>query len=212
MRHYETHLYTYAVMLTRGDRISPENIRGVRAKAIANGHTEGECRMVESNVQEYIRRGFSRLDQFGLGAGDDVLCNNEREYHTARSQVLRDTKWYTCDMEYTHFDNIEGSAITRAAYEKAFSVARFPSSAKALTKLAKKMIYTGFVKHRAFDACFEMGNGGEVMAGLITEATQNDILRREIIRCEDYIGAWDTLAAKYLAPASLGGLFEGLEA
>lgn len=56
-RHYETHLYTYAVALTQGARIAPENLAGMRAKAILNGHTEGECLCVAKDAGHYIRTG-----------------------------------------------------------------------------------------------------------------------------------------------------------
>lgn len=57
MNYWEAHLYTYAVMLTRGDKIKPENLAGVRAKAIRHGHTEGECLCVEANPQFYVSTG-----------------------------------------------------------------------------------------------------------------------------------------------------------
>ena len=56
MRHYETHLYTYAVALMAGG-IKPDNLAGMRAKAIAHGHTEGEALCVERNPLWYIRTG-----------------------------------------------------------------------------------------------------------------------------------------------------------
>lgn len=132
----------------------------------------------------------------------------EREYHQARAEVLRGAVVYYSYMEYTHHENIEWDAITTSAYNRAFSVGRLPTRADALMRRAKKMILTGFVKHRAFDDCFEMGNGAEVMGGLVAEATINPVLRREIIRCETFIGNWDDLVAHYQAPSSLGGLFE----
>lgn len=57
MKHYETHLYTYAIALTQGSAIRPDNLAGMRAKAIAKGHTEGECLCVERNPSHYIRTG-----------------------------------------------------------------------------------------------------------------------------------------------------------
>lgn len=60
-RHYETHLYTYATMLTQGARILPENLAAMRRKAQRFGHTEGECLCVERDPQYYIRTGsFAR--------------------------------------------------------------------------------------------------------------------------------------------------------
>lgn len=56
-KHWETHLYTYAVALTHGAKIAPENLAGMRAKAVAHGHTEGECQLVEKNTELYIRTG-----------------------------------------------------------------------------------------------------------------------------------------------------------
>lgn len=57
MRHYETHLYTYAVALTQGAAIRPDNLANMRTKAIRNGHTEGECLCVARNPQHYIATG-----------------------------------------------------------------------------------------------------------------------------------------------------------
>ena len=60
MNHWETHLYTYAVMLTQGDKIRPENLAGVRKKALRFGHTERECCAVERNAQRYISTGIAK--------------------------------------------------------------------------------------------------------------------------------------------------------
>lgn len=57
MKHWQTHLYTYAVMLTQGDAIKPENLAGVRAKALRHGHTPLEVVSVELDPQAYIRTG-----------------------------------------------------------------------------------------------------------------------------------------------------------
>ena len=57
MNHWETHLYTFAVMLTQGGRIKAENLAGVRVKAIRQGHTEAECMAVETDPQNYINTG-----------------------------------------------------------------------------------------------------------------------------------------------------------
>lgn len=62
MNHWETHLYTYAVALTQGDRIKPENLAGMRAKAIKHGHTEADCAFVESNTRLYIAKGVLAPD------------------------------------------------------------------------------------------------------------------------------------------------------
>jgi len=56
-RHWETHLYSFAVALACGEAISAENLLGVRAKAILRGHTEGECMCVEKDPHHYIRTG-----------------------------------------------------------------------------------------------------------------------------------------------------------
>jgi hypothetical protein len=57
MNHWETHLYTFAVAMTQGDKIKPENLQGVRVKAIKHGHTEAECLAVEYNPQHYVTTG-----------------------------------------------------------------------------------------------------------------------------------------------------------
>lgn len=77
--HWETHLYTYAVCLTQGPKIKPENLAGIRAKAILRGHTEGECQLVEADPMEYVRDGFKNLSVLGkavtmrriMDAGED---------------------------------------------------------------------------------------------------------------------------------------------
>lgn len=56
-QHWETHLYTFAVALIVGDKIKPENIAGMRSKAIKHGHTEGECLCVERDPELYVRTG-----------------------------------------------------------------------------------------------------------------------------------------------------------
>lgn len=56
--YWETHLYTYGVMLTISpDLIFPDTLRNMRAKALRFGHTEGECLAVERNPFHYIRHG-----------------------------------------------------------------------------------------------------------------------------------------------------------
>lgn len=62
-RHWESMLYTYAVALTCGDRIKPENLAGMRRKALRMGHTEGECLCVELDPAFYVRTGqFARAE------------------------------------------------------------------------------------------------------------------------------------------------------
>ena len=55
-RHYETHLYTYAVALTQGAAIRPENIIGIRAKAVKH-HSEGAALCVEIDPLYFIKTG-----------------------------------------------------------------------------------------------------------------------------------------------------------
>lgn len=57
MNHFETHLYTYAIALSQGNKITPENLQGMREKAIWNGHSEDNCRFVEVHNQAYIKDG-----------------------------------------------------------------------------------------------------------------------------------------------------------
>ena len=59
-KHYETHLYGFAVAFLQKQK----NADAMREKAIKNGHTEGECQMVEKNPKEYIKNGFRNLDKF----------------------------------------------------------------------------------------------------------------------------------------------------
>lgn len=63
--HWETHLYTFAVALTQGAAIKPENLKGMRAKAIRKGHTEGECQIVEADPLAYVRDGFKQIGTLG---------------------------------------------------------------------------------------------------------------------------------------------------
>lgn len=55
--YWETHLYTYAVALTQGPKIKPENLAGMRSKALRNGHTEGQCLCVEKDPKHFIQTG-----------------------------------------------------------------------------------------------------------------------------------------------------------
>lgn len=61
MKHWESHLYTYAVALTQGAAITPENLTGMKNRAKSNGHTEEECRAVEAEPQKFIQDGYSYL-------------------------------------------------------------------------------------------------------------------------------------------------------
>ena len=65
MKHYETHLYTYAYFCANHRKsITPENKSKMRDKCLANKHTEGELMMVENNPQEYINNGFKNPSNF----------------------------------------------------------------------------------------------------------------------------------------------------
>lgn len=56
--YWETHLYTYGVMLTISPNLLyPETLAKMRAKALRFGHTEGEILCVEKNPYHYIRHG-----------------------------------------------------------------------------------------------------------------------------------------------------------
>lgn len=62
-RHWQTMLYTYAVALTQGTAIRPENLTGMRAKTLRMGHTEGEILCVEKNPAHYVSTGnFAPLE------------------------------------------------------------------------------------------------------------------------------------------------------
>lgn len=79
--HWETHLYTYAVALTQGAAILPENLQGMRQKAINHGHTEGECQRVESEPMEYVRHGFSRSAVVGKNTTARGGGTTRKGYH-----------------------------------------------------------------------------------------------------------------------------------
>lgn len=57
-RHYESHLYSYAVALTQGDRIAPDNLKKLRAKAARHHFTEGDLQAVEADPELYIQTGL----------------------------------------------------------------------------------------------------------------------------------------------------------
>ena len=54
--YWQTHLYTYAVSLSLGDLIRPENLAGQRAKA-ARHHTAAEIEGVELCPWAFMRYG-----------------------------------------------------------------------------------------------------------------------------------------------------------
>ena len=105
-------------------------------------------------------------------------------------------------MEYTHYDNIQGMCMTNAEYFACFAGgAEFPTKAPELAKLAAIMIKTGFVMHRQFDSCFEMGNGGAVMALLVDMALEDEELRQWWRLGEDYIGVFETVKLRFYPAA-----------
>ena len=105
---------------------------------------------------------------------------------------------YTAAMEYTHIENIDGMAMTNAAYEKKWPrFDKFPTTARGCATRAASMMKAGFVIHRPFDSCFEMGHGHEVMALLINEALGDPDLRKAWDRCAYYMGSFDTAYADY---------------
>lgn len=201
------HLYTYATFVLKRATIEDQNLRKMRAKALSHGHTEGECQMVEADPREFALHGFTRCGQRDWG-GPEGMTADERERHHVRCAVLAGAVMYTPDMEYTHYENIDGDAITQAAYHERLSPQPFPTSAPQLAALAKRIIYSGFVQYRGFDSCFEMGNGGEVMTLLVKEARGNDVLRAAIIAAEFHIGKWDEIERSYPANAESAVLFE----
>lgn len=89
--HWETHLYTYAVCLTQGDKIRPENLRGIRAKAIKHGHTEGECVLVEADPMEYVRDGFKSLSVLGKAVTMRRMMESGIDDRTAHRTVASAT-------------------------------------------------------------------------------------------------------------------------
>ena len=151
--------------------------------------------------EAYKRRIFG-------GEGERVTLPQLLEYRDLRARILAGAVAYDSSMEYTHFDNLDGLALTQAVYHQRISRFPVPTCAKALAKRAKLMILTGFVKHRAFDDCFEMGNGGDVMAGLIDMASSNNVLKVSIIQAEYYIGEWEKLLKRHRARQAIGDLFD----
>jgi hypothetical protein len=60
--HWQTHLYTYAVALTQGDKIKPENLEGTRAKAVKEKGL-GMVLLVELDPQHFIATGQTTTPQ-----------------------------------------------------------------------------------------------------------------------------------------------------
>jgi hypothetical protein len=91
---------------------------------------------------------------------------------------------YTASMEYTHVDNIDGMAMTNAAYARIWPrFENFPTSARGCATRVASMIKVGFVIHDPFDSCFKM----------------DDALRTAWNRCAYYLGTFDGTLADYRA-------------
>lgn len=54
--HWETHLYTYAVALTQGIKIRPDNLAGIKAKAVKEQGL-GTVLLLELDPQYFIKTG-----------------------------------------------------------------------------------------------------------------------------------------------------------
>lgn len=152
--------------------------------------------------EAYKRRVFG-------GEAERVTLAQLIEFRDVRGRVLAGAVPYDSSMEYTHFENLDRMALPHAVYHQRISRFPVPTCPKALAERAKVMILTGFVQHRAFDDCFEMGNGGDVMALLINQALSNNVLKTSIILAEHYIGAWDDLVTRHRDKAAAGDLFDG---
>ena len=101
-------------------------------------------------------------------------------------------------MQYTHYENIQGKCMTQADYFACFAGgADFPTEAPALAALAARMIKSGFVIHREFESCFEMGNGGAVMALLVDMALEDDDLRDWWNLGDYYIGGFEKVKLRF---------------
>lgn len=155
--------------------------------------------------EAYKRRIFG-------GEGEKVTLPQLLEYRDLRARILSGAVAYDNSMEFSLFDNLDGLALTQAVYHQRISRYPVPTCARALAERAKVMILTGFVKHRAFDDCFEMGNGGDVMARVIDMALSNNVIKVSIIQAEYYIGAWDDLLKRHRARQAVGDLFDGEDA
>lgn len=106
--YWETHLYTYAVVLTQGDNIKPENLAGMRRKAINNGHTEAECIFVQENTKLYITNGTLNRNGFATGTADDKLAR-ERALKISKGRFIAITQLHN-DVEafVARFSSDEG--------------------------------------------------------------------------------------------------------
>lgn len=155
----------------------------------------------------FLREAYRRR-VFG-GEAERVTLAQMIEFRDVRDRVLAGAVPYDGSMEYTHFENIDRMALPKAVYHQRISRFPVPACPKGLAERAKVMILTGFVQHRVFDDCFEMGNGGEVMALLINEALSNNVLKTSIIQTEHYIGAWDDLVKRHRASSAISDMFDG---
>jgi len=107
---------------------------------------------------------------------------------------------FTASMEYSHVDNIDGMAMTNAAYARIWPrFENFPTTARGCATRAASMIKAGFVIHDPFDSCFKMDHGYDVMALLINDALSDDALRTAWNRCAYYLGTFDDALADYRA-------------
>lgn len=60
--HWDTHLYTYAVALTQGDKIRPENLEGMRGKAVKEKGL-GVVLLVQLDPHHFIATGETTTPQ-----------------------------------------------------------------------------------------------------------------------------------------------------
>ncbi len=163
--------------------------------------------LIAGDPYPFWREAYKRR-VFG-GEAERVTLAQLIEFRDVRAKVLAGAVPYDSSMEYTHFDNLNGLGLTHAVYHQRISRFPVPTCANALAERAKVMILTGFVKHRAFDDCFEMGNGGDVMRRLMDMALSNNVLKVSIIQAEHYIGVWDDLVRRHRAKGAVGDLFDG---
>ena len=154
----------------------------------------------------FLREAYRRR-VFG-GEAERVTLAQLIEFRDVRGRILAGAVQYDSSMEYTHFNNLDGLRLPHAVYHQRISRFPVPSCAKALAERAKVMLLTGFVQHRAFDDCFEMGNGGDVMGLLMNIALSNNVLKVSIIQAEHYIGVWDDLVKRHRAKVATDDLFD----
>jgi hypothetical protein len=103
-------------------------------------------------------------------------------------------------MEYTHVENIDGMALTNAAYARRWPrFEDFPTTARGCATRAASMIKAGFVIHDPFDSCFKMGHGFDVMNLLVIDALADAELRTAWNRCAYYVGTFEAALTEYRA-------------